>query len=147
MLVERVVRVLLRRGWECRTEVSFSRFGERGSVDVVGARRDLSTAAIIEVKGSIGSLEDTNRRLDVKVRLAGQIVSSAFGWSPTFIGRILVVPDGMTERRIVERHAATMAATYPGRSREVRAWLRRPEGTFAGLWFLSDVRDRDGDSR
>lgn len=140
-LVETALQVLRRRGWETASEVTFSRFGERGAVDVLGAYRPTLAALIGEVKSGFGSLEDTNRTLDVKERLAPVICQDRFGFAPRHIGRVLILPEDRTARRIVERHAATMQAIYPARSREVRAWLRRPDQALRGIWFLSELRD------
>lgn len=142
-MVERVLEVARQRGWETAVEVTFSRFGERGSIDVLAGQRSCAAAAVIEVKGSIGALEEVNRSLDAKVRLAPAIVRDTFGWSPKHVGRILVVPDESSVRRLVARHAATMEAAYPARSREVRAWLRAPQRSLRGLWFLSEVAKGD----
>ena len=94
-----------------------------------------------EIKSTFGSLEETNRALDVKERLAPKIALARFGWKPVVVGRILVVPSERTVRRVVARHAATMDALYPARSREVRAWLRMPDVPIRGIWFVSDQRN------
>jgi hypothetical protein len=93
--------------------------------------------AVCEIKSAFGSLEETNRSLDIKVRLASKITERAFGWRPKFVGRILIVGDEPMNRRVVRHHAATMDAIYPERGRAVRAWLRKPDRSIAGIWFLS----------
>lgn len=70
-----------------------------------------------------------------------------FGWEPRTVGRILVVPEDRTIRRVVERHSATFAASYPARNREVRRWLREPAGPIAGLWFVTVKHPRAGSRR
>lgn len=140
-LVERTVAVLQRQRWQTAVEVSFSEFGERGSVDILAGRPTERVAAVIEVKSTIGSLEETNRMLDVKERLAPGLARARFGWRPDVVARILVVPDDSTVRRLVARHGLTMASVYPARSREVRAWLRHPTGPLHGLWFQSEGSD------
>lgn len=52
-LVEQVVRLLAADGWETAVEVSFSIRGERGSVDVVGLRKDVAAILIVEVKSVV----------------------------------------------------------------------------------------------
>lgn len=140
-LVEAAVRVLRQRGWTALPEVSFSEYGERGSIDVFGVRESARAVAVCEIKSDFGSLEETNRVLDMKERLAPVIAKRVLGWRPDVIGRILVVPDHPTIRRVVARHAATMDAVYPARSREVRAWLRAPTRAIRGVWFLSIGRN------
>ncbi len=46
-------------------------------------------------------------------------------------------------RRVIEKHHETMAAVYPARSREFRAWLKQPSGRIAAIWFLSEVAVSD----
>jgi hypothetical protein len=140
-IVERVVRLLRARGWEVHVEVTFSEWGERGSIDVLGLHRERRAALVIEVKTAIGSAEETNRVFDAKTRLAPQLVLKRFAWRARVVGRVLVVPSTSTIRRVVVRHGATFAAVYPARSREVRAWLRRPAAPLSGIWFLSDGQD------
>lgn len=129
------------RGWQAQAEVSFSEYGERGSIDIFAARPASRAIAVCELKSAIGSLEETNRMLDVKERLAPKIALARFGWRPAYTGRLLILPDEKTVRRLIARHAATMDGLYPARSREVRAWLRQPDRALRGIWFLSDLRN------
>ena len=145
-LVERAVQVMRRRGWEAQVEVSFSEYGERGSVDILGGHATTAAVAVCEVKGSFGSLEEMHRMLDVKERLAPKLALGRFGWKPRVLGRLLIVPDQSTIRRHIDAHASTMAAVYPARGREVREWLRKPDKPLRGIWFLSGVRNRSTDS-
>lgn len=138
-LVESALRVLGRRNWETAAEVSFSEFGERGSIDILAGYRPTLALVVGEVKGSIGSLEEMNRVLDMKERLAPRLARERFGWHPRILGRVLILPDDRSIRRVVERHSATMTTVYPARGREVRAWLRHPHRPIRGLWFLSDL--------
>jgi hypothetical protein len=142
-LVERAVAILRRRGWITVVEASFSEYGERGSIDLLGAKPAELAIALCEIKSAFGSLEETNRVLDVKERLLPKIVEDRFGWRPKFVGRILIVPSTDSVRRIVARHEETMASTYPARSHEVRAWLRAPTRPLRGIWFLSEVAERN----
>jgi hypothetical protein len=136
-LVERVVALLRLRGWTVYVEVSFSEYGERGSIDILAVRADQAVAIVCEIKTTIGSLEETNRVLDAKVRLAAVITGRRLGWTPTNVGRLLVLPNTSAIRRLVDSHAATMNAIYPLRGRQVRAWLRQPDGQLGGIWFVS----------
>jgi hypothetical protein len=142
-LVELVVSLMQRRGWSVAVEVSFAHFGERGSIDVLGARRDMLAVAVVEVKSEFGSLEETNRVLDIKERLAPSIAEAQFGFRPRVVGRVLAVPRSESIRRIIIRHQLTMATIYPARSRDVRRWLHRPEESLRAIWFVSDAQDRN----
>ena len=122
--------------------MTFSQFGERGSIDLLAVDHARRIVAVLEVKSAIASIEDTHRRHDVKVRLARGIVRERFGWEPAHVGRILVVPEDRSIRRSIERHGSTFAASYPARNREVRRWLRTSHGSIAGLWFVTVKRTR-----
>jgi transcriptional regulator with XRE-family HTH domain len=138
-LVERVAALLAGLGWVVHVEVSFSRYGERGSVDVLGWHPDALAALIVEVKGSINAVEETLRRHDVKVRLGAWIVRDRLGVSAAVVGRLLVAPDTSTVRRRINDHAETFARAYPVRGRAVRQWLSAPSGPFAGILLLPEV--------
>ena len=138
-LVERGATVFQRYGWANHVEVTFSEFGERGSIDLLSLHRERAAVAVCEFKSAFGSLEDTNRTLDVKERLAVKIVPERFGWRPRCIARLLIVPEDSTVRRVVTRHSVTMHSLYPARGRQIRAWIRRPDGPLRGLWFLSEL--------
>jgi transcriptional regulator with XRE-family HTH domain len=145
-LVERAVAMLQRRGWETAVEASFSTYGERGSIDILAGHRRWQAIAVAEIKSDIGSFEEMNRVLDVKMRHAPSIAEARFGWRPAVPGRLLILPDVSAIRRLISRHEATMRATYPARGREVKAWLRVPDRPLRGIWFLSEVPDRDLES-
>jgi hypothetical protein len=130
----------MRWSWETTIELTFSEYGERGSIDIFGHRRSARAVAVCEVKSTFGALEELNRSLDVKVRLAPKLCRDRFGWTPDHVARLLIVPEVSSVRRVVAAHRATMDSLYPARSREVRNWLRRPVGSIAGIWFLSDPR-------
>jgi hypothetical protein len=141
-LVERAAALFTKRGWLTPAEVTFSEYGERGSIDLFAVQSRLRVVAVCEIKSAVGSLEETNRMLDIKERLAPKLAFQRFGWRPTHVGRLLILPDESTVRRTVARHAATMDTLYPARSREVRAWLREPDRSIRGVWFLSELQHR-----
>ena len=126
-------------GWLTHLEVSFSDYGDRGSIDVLGWHPQTRALAVEEVKSELGSIEGTLRPFDVKARLARKIARERFGWEAQFVGRILILPDESSARRAVDRHCAALNTALPARSRELRAWLRQPVGNIGGIWFLSNV--------
>ena len=72
-LGERVVGMLQGDGWVAIPEVSFSVFGDRGSIDILGwhpATRSLARHRAQDRRSR--SIEETLRRHDVKLRLARQ---------------------------------------------------------------------------
>jgi len=136
-VVEAAVHEVVRAGWpRVETEVSFSEWGERGSIDFLGASEAERAVLIGEAKSAWGSLEETLRSLDVKARLAPKIAADRLGWKPHVVGVVLVFPEAGSARRVGQRYAATLLAAFPARNREVRAWLRRPAQPLRGLWFL-----------
>ena len=132
--------------WETRAEVSYSEWGERGSVDLLAWQPATASLIVIEIKTELASIEATLRKLDEKVRLASAIVRR-FGWRPSTVSRLLVLPDDTTQRRHVRDHAAVLDGAYPLRTRAVRAWCKAPAGSMAGLMFLAPLpsgrRDHD----
>jgi hypothetical protein len=106
-------------------ELTYSEFGERGSIDVLGIAREPGAAAVCEVKSAFGSLEETSRSLGVKVRLAPGLVRDQLSWT-----------RDNSIRRAIERHSATMGSLYPGRTPDVRAWLLNPGRDLGAIWFV-----------
>jgi transcriptional regulator with XRE-family HTH domain len=124
-------------GWEVHPEVTYSIYGERGSVDILGVRAAERAVLIEEAKSEIGSLEQTVRKLDEKKRLVTErIMADRFGWRPAAIGRLLVLPDTDTARRAVRRHASILDPALPDRGAVVRRWLCAPTGSLSGILFV-----------
>ena len=149
-VVERTARTLAAYGFRVATEVSFNEYGDRGSIDVFAGHVPMRAAFVGEAKSEWGSLEETIRRLDVKIRIAPKLALTTFGWRAAFVAGVLIFPEDRTARRIADRYAATLGASFPARGREVRRWLRQPSGDVRGIWFLTDaetdrhVRKRSG---
>ena len=141
-LVNRTVRLLTVRGWTTAVEVSFSRYGERGSVDVIGWHAPTATLLVVEVKSVVPDVQAMIAAHDRKARLGG-VIGRERGWDPRSVGRLLIVADGATARSRVREFADLFAAAYPQRAVGVRRWLRRPLGPLAGLMFLHNAT-RDG---
>jgi transcriptional regulator with XRE-family HTH domain len=128
------------RGWQVELEVSFSEYGERGSIDILAWHPVEKVLLVIEIKSEMGALEGLLRPLDVKVRLAPKIARQRFGWvSPLVVGRLDVLPNNMTARRTVARHSNALDLALPARTRAVRRWLDKPIGPLSGLWFVSSA--------
>lgn len=142
-LGEKVGRAMAEHGWSVAPEVTFSVFGERGSIDLLASHPDAGAIAVIELKTEIASIEEMLRRHDVKCRLAAEIALSRFGHPVRCVGKILLVADSRTNRRRVEQHSTLFGRVDPERTVAVRRWLRRPDGPIAGLAFLP-VNDQAG---
>jgi hypothetical protein len=137
-VVDKAIEKVLAFGWSrVDPEVSFNEFGDRGSIDFFGAHEAARAVLVGEAKSAWGSMEETLRSLDVKVRLAPTIALKRFGWKPASVGVVLAFPESGPARRVATRFSATLFAAFPARNREIREWLRRPSGPLRGLWFLS----------
>jgi len=135
-LVERVVDLLRGAGWEVIVEWTFSHFGERGSVDVVGWHPATSTLVIIEVKTRIVDLQALLASDDRKARLGAKLLPEERGWHPRAIGRVLVLPASSTAHDALARHAAVLTTTFPARTSAIRRWVAAPTGPIAGIWLV-----------
>ena len=135
--VEALVQRLTDLGWVAQVEVSFSIWGERGSIDVLALHEPSGSVLVVEVKSVVPDSQALLHGLDAKSRLAPQIAQER-GWVARSVSRLLVVGDTSTARRRIGRLAATYDRALPIRGRDVTAWLRRPVGVISGLLFLSN---------
>jgi transcriptional regulator with XRE-family HTH domain len=135
--VATTVERLTRLGWETAIEVSFSIWGERGSIDVLAVHRPTETLLVVEVKSVIADLQSLLHGLDRKARLAPGIATKR-GWRTRSVGRLVVVAESPTSRGRVRRHASIIDAALPLRGGDLRRWMRAPTGPMSGLLFLSN---------
>jgi transcriptional regulator with XRE-family HTH domain len=138
LTVAATVERLSRLGWATAIEVSFSIWGERGSIDVLAWHAATRTVLVIEVKSVLADIQSLLHGLDRKTRLAPQIAAER-GWYPESVARLVVIAESPTSRGRVKRHAALIDAALPARGRELRAWLGAPAGPMSGLLFLSNA--------
>jgi transcriptional regulator with XRE-family HTH domain len=137
VLVDRIVAELKSAGWDIAIEVTFNDFGERGSVDVVGWKPSSRALLIVEVKSVVPDAQATLMPLDRKARLGAKIGRQR-GWEAASVSRLLVVANETVNRRRIARLSSTFDVALPVRGHAVRRWLRKPDGSIAGLLFLSD---------
>ena len=135
-IVERVVRRLMAAGWQVAVEVSFSIWGERGSIDVLGWHPGTGALLVVEVKSVVPDSQATNHGLDRKARIAPELARER-GWRVRHVSRLLVVGDSPTSRRRIARLSATYDAALPARGSIVRRWLRDPSAALAGILFIA----------
>ena len=147
-IVEAVVRALRAADWLVATEVSFSIYGERGSIDVLAFHPSARVLLVVEVKSVVPDVQATLVTLDRKERLATQIARER-GWEPIAVARLLVVGENRTARRRIEAHAATFGNTFPHRARAIRRWIAAPDAQrpLRGLWFLSGATQASAKQR
>lgn len=123
-------------GWMTQPEVSYSRYGERGSIDILAWHPEARALLVIENKTELTSIEATLRKLDEKARLAPAIAGDRIGWRPTTVSRMLILLANTTNRRRVREHDRVLRASLPARADAVRAWIRAPRRPLAGILFV-----------
>jgi hypothetical protein len=126
------------REWVFEPEVSFSIYGERGVIDILGWHAECRATLVIELKTEFVDINETMGTLDRKVRLAA-VIARERGWDPATTSVWLVVADGRTNRRALAAHATVLRAKYPADGRTIRAWLSRPAGRVLALSFMPNV--------
>jgi transcriptional regulator with XRE-family HTH domain len=141
-LVGALTEHLRGHGWLVEVEITYSEFGERGSIDLLAFHPATRILLVVEAKTDLPSAEGTLRKLDEKTRLAATIATKRFGWKPLTVSRLLVMPMTMTLRRRVERHSAMFDRALPARGVEVRRWIASPTQPMSGIWFFSDREAR-----
>ena len=137
-LVDAFVVLLRASGWEVSVEVSFSIWGERGSIDILAFHRLTGIVLVVEVRSVVPDSQATLHGLDRKARLAREIARDR-GWDCRAVARLLVVGDSTTSRRRIAQFASMHSVALPDRGTRVRRWLREPSGPLAGLLFLASA--------
>ena len=117
-------------------EYTFNHFGERGSVNIVAWHPSRRALLIVEVKTRLLDVQELLATFDRKCRIVPSLLRRQRAWNPVIIGRLLVVADGTSQRRVVRAHAHTFEATLPDSARRVRSWLRDPVHPLAAIWFV-----------
>jgi len=139
-LVAATSDLVTRADWVAMPEVTYARYGERGSIDLLAWHAGTRTLLVIEVKTELASIEATLRKLDEKARLAPIVGRDRCGWTGTTVGRVVVLPASSTPRRQVDRHGRILDLALPERGPGIRGWLHRPDGPIAGILFVSYAR-------
>lgn len=137
-LATAVAAYLRALGWEVAPEVSFSIYGERGSIDILAWHAASRTLLVVEVKTELVDIHDTLGVLDRKTRLA-RAVARERGWRPTSVGTWLALAEGSTNRHRVERFGSLLRPALPAGGAAMRSWLRAPAGRIAALTFFSKI--------
>jgi transcriptional regulator with XRE-family HTH domain len=124
-------------GWVFEPEVSFSYYGERGVIDILGWHARTRTVLVTELKTEFVDINETMGTLDRKGRLAG-VIARDRGWQAAVTSVWLVMAGGRTNRRALAAHASVLRAKFPTDGRTIRGWLARPVGSVRALSFLPD---------
>jgi hypothetical protein len=132
--VRAVKRRLDRWGWITRVEVSFSRYGERGRIDLLCWHPAARALLVVEVKTDLVDVQDLLGSLDVKTRLSRH-AAERFGWEVRLVVPAIVFVDDRAVRNRLARFD-TLFDRFELRGRAAVAWVRRPGGRPSGvLWF------------
>jgi transcriptional regulator with XRE-family HTH domain len=146
-LVAATVARLRASGWSVDVKVTYSSYGERGSIDVLAARSAVGAVVSVEVKSELTSVEATLRKMDEKCRLVRRVLCQhRYGFEPSAVGSLLVLPATDTSRRRLGASAIVLDAGLPARGPAVRRWLTEPQGNLHGVWLLADT-NRGGGTR
>lgn len=138
-------RWLARLGWRVEAEVTFSRYGERGSIDLLAIHPPTGSLLVVEVKTVVADLQSLLRGLDAKARL-GRAIARERGWEPRSVVPCLFLAERATNRRRLAA-SAPLLSRYSLRAGAARDWLRRP-GPAAGLLiFLTPSPTNPGGGR
>jgi transcriptional regulator with XRE-family HTH domain len=143
-LVEHTAALLASIGWLTRTEVSFNHYGDRGIVDLLAFHPATKVLLIVEAKTSIGDIQATLGRLDVKARL-GRSIGESVGWVDVqAVVPVFLMAGTRTNRRTLARHQASFGR-YAVQGRSAVAWVRRPSAPApSGLLWFANVPDSHG---
>jgi transcriptional regulator with XRE-family HTH domain len=119
-------------GWKLLPEVSFSIFGERGVIDLLGWHAASRSLLVVELKTDIADVNELVGTFDRKVRL-GPEVAAAREWDPLSVSGWVIVAPGRTNRERIAAHGTMLRSAFPMDGRGIGAWLRRPVGSVAAL--------------
>jgi transcriptional regulator with XRE-family HTH domain len=123
-------------GWEVAPEVTFSVYGERGSIDIFARHAASRTLLVIELKTELVDANELLATLDRKVRLAERIARGR-GWIPAVVTSWVVMAEGRTNRRRVGAHREMLRGALPADGRSVGTFLAAPSGQLRALSFWS----------
>jgi transcriptional regulator with XRE-family HTH domain len=126
-------------GWEIISEVSYSIYGERGVIDLIGWHAAERALLIGELKSEFVDPNELVGSMDRRKRLAATIVRER-GWIPKTVSVWVLADDQRTNHRQLARHARLLRGAFPADGRSMRRWLRSPSTAIAALSFLPGVR-------
>jgi len=118
-------------GWTFATEVTFSEWGERGTIDILAWHAASRTLLVIELKTEIPDPAGLVAQVDRYRRLAPQI-GRARGWNPIHVATWVLVAESDLNRRQLARHRTMLRNAFPLDGRFLRGWLRDPAGRAGG---------------
>lgn len=124
-------------GWTVLPEESFSIYGERGAIDILAWHEATRTLLIIELKTLLVEAAALTRTMHQRSRLA-RTIAEARGWRPEHVATWVILTDTRTNRRHVAKHKEILAPLTGLDGRQMRAWLRAPDGAISALSFWAE---------
>ncbi|HYU50653.1 MAG TPA: helix-turn-helix domain-containing protein [Candidatus Limnocylindria bacterium] len=122
-------------GWRLLAEVSFSIYGERGTIDALAWHAATRSLVVIELKTEIVDVQGLLGAVDRYGRLA-RTVARDRGFNPLAVSVWVVLADGRSNRRALADHVTLLRGRFPVDGRGMRRWLRDPRGEVSALTFL-----------
>ena len=123
--------------WVTAAEVTFSVYGERGSIDLLAWHPDRRILLVVEIKTEITDPGALVAQVDRYRRLAPGIGRER-GWDPASMSVWVIVADSTMNRRHLARHRTMLRNRFPLEGRTIRSWLRGPSGAVAALSFMAN---------
>ena len=146
-------RLVSTPGWQFATEVTFSEWGERGTIDILAWHAATRTLLVIELKTEIPDPAGLVAQVDRYRRLAAKAGRDR-GWEALSVAVWVLVAESDLNRRQVARHGVMLRNAFPLGGYFLRRWLRDPSSDadgvaetratktaarVSGLSFLADV--------
>jgi hypothetical protein len=75
-----------------------------------------------------------------KKRCLAMGVAHDRGWDPVSVSAWIILADSRTNERRIVQFRTMLRSAYPASGRTMRAWLRDPVGSIAGLSLWADRR-------
>lgn len=130
-------------GWSWMPEVSFSRFGERGVMDLLGWHEASGALLVGEYKSELVDVQETLGSLDRKTRLAAVVAGERGLVSSGIVGSWLMIAPGRTNARRIADHRAVIHLALPDDLHDVLRWLRTPVGRLRAVSYLPGATHDD----
>jgi transcriptional regulator with XRE-family HTH domain len=129
---------LERWAWAVRPEVTFSKYGERGRIDLLAWHPATRMLLVVELKTDLVDIQALLGSMDTRVRLAPEL-ARRLGWSVAAVVPAVVFLEDRTTRRRLGHHIG-LFDRFSLRGQPAITWVRRPASARAPtgvLWFTS----------
>lgn len=128
--------------WLTAAETTFAIYGERGVIDILAFHPPTGALLVIELKTDLVDVQGLIGAVDRYRRLAPQIARER-GWAIRSVSCWVLLRNTPSNHRRLAAHATVLRNAFPDDGRQMRGWLRQPDGAVAALSFLSDSHTRN----